>query len=66
MGTARMRQLIAAVNITNTDAVTRKLLDLGVLHFIKTSELSSEYQENLKSPAPDTVREKHVKLRRKI
>lgn len=66
MGTARMRQLIAAVSIKNTDAVTRKLLDIGVLHFINISELNSAYQENLKPSAPDTTREEHSKLGRKI
>ena len=66
MSTARMQQLIAAVDISYTDAVTKELLDQGVLHFIKIRELEKGYAESLRTIQPPAPREYYGRLRRQI
>ena len=66
MSTARMLQLIAAVDISRTDAVTRELLDQGVLHFIRIRELEKGYSDSLRTIQPPAPREYYGRLRRQI
>lgn len=66
MSTARMRQLIAAVDISRTDAVTKELLDQGVLHFVNIRELDKGYSDSLTTIPPSVPREYYGRLRRQI
>ncbi|MFO7849238.1 MAG: V-type ATPase 116kDa subunit family protein [Spirochaetia bacterium] len=64
--TTAMRQLFAVILEKDKDAVTRTLLDTGVIHFIDIRELSSELSDSLKEHHPEGGGEKAKELRRRL
>ncbi|MFP4267408.1 MAG: V-type ATP synthase subunit I [Spirochaetaceae bacterium] len=61
-----MRQLFAVILEKDKDAVTRALLETGVIHFIDIRELSAEWTSSLEEHRPEGGGEKAKELRRRL
>ncbi len=66
MSTALMRQMIAAVDISYYDAVTKVLLKTGTTHFIKTNELAGTFSSEVNQVSPATRVEEVTSVRRRL
>lgn len=66
MLTARMRQLVAVVLERDVDAVTKALLDEGVLEFIKIRELAGEWPERVRARRVRVGEGRIAELRKRI
>ena len=64
--TTSMRQMYAAVLEQDKDAVTRALLEAGVIHFIDIRELPVEWGGRLKEHRPTAGEGKAKELRRRL
>ncbi len=66
MSTALMKQLVAVVDMHHYDAVTRELLEQGVMHFIRIKELKDALPEGVKAVSLQEKTENMAGLRRRV
>lgn len=64
--TTSMRQIFAAVLDRDKDAVTRALLETGVMHFVDIREISGDWIYSLKEHRPAAEGGKAMDLRRRL
>ncbi len=66
MVTARMKHLVAVVLAQDVDRVTRELLDVGVIEFVKIKELAGGWGAQLRGRSPRVAAAKVGELRKRI
>ncbi len=66
MFTARMKYLVAVVLDRHVDGVTKELLSLGLLHFVKVQELQAGLETKVKSVALDVSSARLLEIRKRI
>jgi len=64
--TAKMKFLTAVVLAKYSEAVTKELLRLGLLHFVKLSELKGDLEKRLTQVIPEVPAARYTELRRRV